>query len=108
MKTNTQLVIIDTEIDVKEKIINSDVIFWKKNKFIDRNNKIIEISLKNNKYLIEQKKILCRELKKYYDKLSKKFPNKNLYNLEVFNIRNDKIRMFDKFIFFFFGQDIDK
>jgi len=100
MKTNTQLVIIDTEIDVKEKIINSDVIFWKKNKFIDRNNKIIEISLKNNKYLIEQKKILCRELKKYYDKLSKKFPNKNLYNLEVFNIRNDKIRMFDKFIFF--------
>ena len=40
-------------------------------------------------------------MKKYYDRLSKKFPNKNLlFNLEVFNIRNDKIRMFDKFIFF--------
>ena len=56
MKSNTQLVIIDTEKNVKEKIINSDVIFWKKNKSIDRNNKIIEVSLKNNKYLIEQKK----------------------------------------------------
>jgi len=100
MKSNTQLVIIDTEKNVKEKIINSDVIFWKKNKSIDRNNKIIEVSLKNNKYLIEQKKILCGALKKYYDKLRKKFPNKNLFNLEVFNIRNDKIRMFDKFIYF--------
>ena len=71
-----------------------------KNKSIDRNNNVIEISLKNSKYLVEQKKFLCRELKKYYDRLSKKFPNKNLFNLEVFNIRNDKIRMFDKFIFF--------
>ena len=100
MNSNTQLVIIDTEKNVKEKIINSDVIFWKKNKSIPKNNKIIEVSLKNNKYLIEQKNILCKELKKYYIKLSKKFPNKNLYNLEVFNIRNDKIRIFDKFIFF--------
>ena len=83
MKSNTQLVIIDTEKNVNERIINSDVIFWKKNKYIDRTNNIIEISLKNNKYLIEQKKILCRELKRYYDRLSKKFPNKNLFNLEV-------------------------
>ena len=55
MKSNTQLVIIDTEENLKERIINADVIFWKKNKSIDRNNNVIEISLKNSKYLVEQK-----------------------------------------------------
>ena len=30
MKSNTQLVIIDTEENLKERIINADVIFWKK------------------------------------------------------------------------------
>ena len=100
MKFNKQLVIIDTNTNVKKKFINSDVIFWKYNDSIDKNNNVIEVSLKDNTFLKIQKNILCREFNKYYKRLSKKFPKKNLSFLEIFNIRNDKIRIFDKFIFF--------
>ena len=100
MKFNKQLIIIDTDKDIKKKIVNSDIIFWKNNDSIDKNNNEIEINLKNNLFLKAQKKVLCKELRKYYGKLSKKFPTKNLYHLEIFNIRNDKIRIYDKFIFF--------
>ena len=100
MKFNKQLVIIDTNTNVKKKFINSDVIFWKYNDSIDKNNNVIEVSLKDNTFLKIQKNILCEELNKYYKRLSKKFPKKNLSFLEIFNIRNDKIRIFDKFIFF--------
>ncbi len=100
MKFNKQLVIIDTDKDIKKKIVNSDIIFWKNNDSIDKNNNEIEINLKNNLFLKAQKKILTKELRKYYEKLSKKFSTKNLYHLEIFNIRNDKIRIYDKFIFF--------
>lgn len=100
MKFNTQLVIIDTDKDIKKNIINSDIVFWKSNRSFNKSNNIKEISLKDNTFLRNQKKILCKELNKYYNKLSKKFPHKNLCNLEIFNIRNDKIRIYDKFIFF--------
>lgn len=101
MKFNKQLVIIDTEKDIKKKITNSDIVFWKNNKSIDKNNNEIEITLKDDIFLKAQKKVLCQELNNYYQKLSKKFPAKNLFNLEIFNIRNDKIRIYDKFIFFY-------
>tara|TARA_E500000178_G_scaffold354824_1_gene425246 strand:+ start:1546 stop:3120 length:1575 start_codon:yes stop_codon:yes gene_type:complete len=100
MKFNKQLVIIDTEKDLKKKFSDSDIVFWKNNKSVGKDNKEIEISLKGNTFLKNQKYILCKELNIYYNRLQKKFPNKNLHHLEVFNIRNDKIRIYDKIIFF--------
>ena len=72
MKSNTQLVIIDTDKDIK-KIINCDIILWQNNKFVEKDNNFIEISLNNNSFVRNQKKILCKVLNKYYVQLSKSF-----------------------------------
>ena len=92
-----KLTIVDIENYSNIKINNSNILFLNKGKIDYKNSKIIELDI--NKQKIFKKKFLY-DFENFFHDLKKQFEKKlnhiNPQELELFNLRNDKINYFEK------------
>ena len=92
-----KLTIVDIENYSNIKINNSNILFLNKGKIDYKNSKIIELDINKQKFF---KKKYLYDLENFFHDLKKQIEKKlnyiNPQELELFNLRNDKINYFEK------------
>jgi len=100
MNNNKSLVILDTRDPIYEFIQNCDLASFR-GKVLNYNSvKQINIDLSDEKFLFHQKKKFLEIKKKYLKKIKKIFPEIDMHCLESFNLRNEKVDLYNRIFFF--------
>ena len=100
MNNYKSLVILDTRDQILEHIQNCDLISFRGTDLNFKNINKINIDLSDEKFLFQQKKKFLKRKKEYLKKIKKIFPEIDMHCLEIFNLRNDKVDLYNRIFFF--------
>ena len=94
---NKKLTIVDLENFEDFKVIDSNILFINKGKINYGNSKILKFNINNQKKF---KKLYLEDIENFFQDLKNKFQKKLKFiypqELEIFNLRNDKITYIEK------------
>ena len=99
MNINKKIVILDLKKDIDYLIEDCDILKVYRGFLKTNNVNCIDIGHIKEKDLKIYKKKLLSKLSKYSKNISKKCDDIDANLLEIFNLRNDKIKFFDKFFY---------
>ena len=100
MSKYKSLVILDTRDEILEQIHNCDLISFREAGINLKKINKINIDLLDEKFLFKQRKKLLKVKKEYLKKIKKIFPEIDMHSLEIFNLRNDKVDLYNRIFFF--------
>ena len=108
MNNYKSLVILDTRDQILEHVENCDLISFRGVILNYKNINKINIDLSNEKFLFHQKKKFFKKKKEYLKKIKKTFPEIDMHCLEIFNLRNDKVDLYNRIFFFSIVKNLIK
>lgn len=104
-----KLTIVDLDKYADIKVYNSNIIFANKGKVDFENSNIIRLNINNKKKF---KQLFLKDIEIFFENLKKKFKKKlkfiNPQELEIFNLRNDKITYFEKLCLILYLKKFEK
>ena len=104
-----KLTIVDLDKYADIKVYNSNIIFVNKGKVDFENSKIIRLNINKKKKF---KNLFLKDIEFFFENLKKKFKKKlkfiNPQELEIFNLRNDKITYFEKLCLILYVKKFEK
>ena len=99
MSKYKSLVILDTRDEILEQIHNCDLISFREAGINLKKINKINIDLLDEKFLFKQRKKLLKVKKEYLKKIKKIFPEIDMHSLEIFNLRNDKVDLYNRIFY---------
>ena len=104
-----KLTIVDLDKYADIKVYNSNIIFVNKGKVDFENSKIIRLNINKKKKF---KNLFLKDIEFFFENLKKKFKKKLKFispqELEIFNLRNDKITYFEKLCLILYVKKFEK